>query len=298
MSRGVARRPLLIATAGVALVLPAAASTSASSPEHPGILSRTNAVVPMHGTEQVKPGGQASFKLAFPTKAACSASFAGRELKLETSEFDHMELLVRVGRRAGPAIDTFTVACRGSAPAHFPVVVGARRGRGTHFAIPGISFSVRPISRRLPSFVEATATAQAKWASEGAQILAGFRSGQCTDWAAQKRPDVVQRVFEATVVAELLQQPEPPQLNAAQDWSASAAAAGLVISDRPQAGALVVWQEGIEGANAQTGHIGYVESVSPDGSTFSTSEMNIGAPYEMGYREVSTEPVAGRNFIL
>lgn len=291
------RLSTLIALSAATITLSAGGSASASSPDRVSHFSGRGAVVPMSGTKQVRPGGRASFALAFPTRSECSASFAGRELSLETDEFEGMELRVSVARRARPGTYTVTVSCQGSPPARFSVKVQALRNRPRHFAIPGVRFSVQHKSSRTPSLAEAAAAAHARWLSEGPQILEGFRSGQCTDWAAQKRPDVVQRVFETTVIAELLHQPEPPQLGGAQVWTAAAAAAGLTVSDRPRAGALVVWQEGVEGANATTGHVGYVESVSADGSTFSTSEMNFGGPYQMGYRELSTVPVAGRSFI-
>jgi surface antigen len=60
----------------------------------------------------------------------------------------------------------------------------------------------------------------------------------------------------------------------------------------------VVWREGVEGAGAGTGHVGFVESVSADGSRFSTSEMNFGRAYAIGRRTLSSAPVPGRSFIL
>jgi surface antigen len=148
-----------------------------------------------------------------------------------------------------------------------------------------------------PTEAEAVAIARRRWESEGQEILNGYRNGQCTDWASQKRPDVIERVFEATVVAEVLRRPRPLQLEGAQTWAAAARGVGMTVSNLPAVGALVVWQEGVEGANPLTGHVGYVESLTEDGSTFSTSEMNFGAPYQMGYRTLSSLPVEGRSFI-
>jgi len=148
-----------------------------------------------------------------------------------------------------------------------------------------------------PTEAEAIAIARKRWESEGQGILNGYRNGQCTDWASQKRPDVIERVFEATVVAEVVKRPQPMQLGDAQTWATVAAGVGMTVSNLPTAGALVVWQEGVEGANPLTGHVGYVESLAEDGSTFSTSEMNFGAPYQMGYRTRSSTPVEGRSFI-
>jgi surface antigen len=147
--------------------------------------------------------------------------------------------------------------------------------------------------------VEAAALAHERWMKEGAAILGDFNgSGQCTEWAAQKRPDVIQRVFEADWAAQLQGVAEPAHLGDADTWATAAAAVGFQVSELPVAGALVVWQPNVEGAGEETGHVGYVESVSPDGSTFSTSEENFGGVFLMGYRTLSTTPVAGRSFIL
>jgi surface antigen len=146
---------------------------------------------------------------------------------------------------------------------------------------------------------EAAAMARERWAKEGTAILGDFNgSGQCTEWAAQKRPDLIQRIYEADWAAQLQEVQEPPMLGAAFEWPTSAVAVGFQISELPVQGALVVWQPNVEGASEESGHVGYVESVSPDGSTFSTSEENFGGLFLMGYRTLSTTPVAGRSFIL
>jgi surface antigen len=172
----------------------------------------------------------------------------------------------------------------------------------THDAGHGKTEATGPRPAAAPSIpgpTEAAAMAHERWEKEGATYLADWEgSGQCTEWAAKKRPDVIQRVYEADVAAELQKGPPPAELGSAYTWATAAAAVGFEISEYPAQGALVVWQPEVEGAVAGSGHVGYVESVSPDGSTFFTSEENFGGLFQMGYRELSTAPVAGRNFIL
>jgi surface antigen len=69
------------------------------------------------------------------------------------------------------------------------------------------------------------------------------------------------------------------------------------VKNTPVAGAIAVWQPGADGGVA-SGHVGYVKSVSASGATFATSEMNdLGVPYKMIYRMLSSVPLAGRTFI-
>ena len=43
------------------------------------------------------------------------------------------------------------------------------------------------------SRADALSRARADWVQFGTAYLNVFRNGQCTDWAAQKRPDIVER---------------------------------------------------------------------------------------------------------
>jgi surface antigen len=81
----------------------------------------------------------------------------------------------------------------------------------------------------------------------------------------------------------------------AKDWAAFARLAGMTVKAVPVAGAIVVWQPGVEGAAGESGHVGYVESVA--NGRFTTSEENFGAPYQMGSRTLSAAPIRGRLFI-
>lgn len=270
-------------------LLPTSAAASGSLPTK---------VVPLRSEKQVKAGDRARFFLTIDHVATCSTHLNDSVRWLNNaSRFDQIEVYVDVPPRAKPGKYRLTVSCSGAASVHLFMTVHSTghvaktltwfgkglRVFGTH---------VRPLMSE-----EAALKAHERWLAEGAAILAGYRSGQCTDWAAQKRPDVVQRVFEARVVAELMRTALPPSLGNAENWASSATAAGMTVSEWPATGALVVWQEGVEGANPGTGHIGYVESLSPDGSTFSDSSMNVGGLYKMGYRTRSSAPVPGRLFI-
>ena len=75
-----------------------------------------------------------------------------------------------------------------------------------------------------------------------------YARGYCTWWAKEMRPDL------------------PNMLGNGGSWVANAAAQGFRTGSAPAPGAIA----------EQPGHVAYVESVSPDGSTVSISEMNYG----------------------
>jgi surface antigen len=142
---------------------------------------------------------------------------------------------------------------------------------------------------------QAASVAHQWWAQHRATVAVYMRNGQCTDWAWRKRPDVVERIYEASIEAKLLGRPFPKFDLDARYWATLARAAGLRVAATPVAGAIVVWQPGVEGAGAP-GHVAYVEYVG--GGSFRFSEMNAGAPFVLARRTLSTAPVAGRLFIL
>jgi surface antigen len=90
-----------------------------------------------------------------------------------------------------------------------------------------------------------------------------FPYGQCTYWAATKRPDIVRTALEKGIFGDW----------DARAWSRIASRAGYVLSHRPTPGAIAVWQPGVDGAGPP-GHVAYVESVHPGGS-YTVSEMNF-----------------------
>lgn len=79
------------------------------------------------------------------------------------------------------------------------------------------------------------------------------------------------------------------------DWGYSAAADGYRVDSSPEAGAVVVFAAGQQGASAQYGHVGYVESVNSDGTfTFSQGGMGFASPAGPNYQTLSA---AGLQFI-
>lgn len=76
-----------------------------------------------------------------------------------------------------------------------------------------------------------------------------YGRGQCTQWAWYKRQDL------------------PNTLGNANTWAARAAAIGYTVNRTPSAGAI------FQTTSGWYGHVGYVESVNPDGSIV-VSEMN------------------------
>ena len=99
-----------------------------------------------------------------------------------------------------------------------------------------------------------------------------YGAGQCTQWAWYKRQDL------------------PNQLGNANAWARSAAALGYQVDNVPSAGAVIQTSAG------WYGHVGYVESVNPDGSIVVT-EMNYGVPYRVIRSTIPASAVGGFNYI-
>jgi surface antigen len=111
-------------------------------------------------------------------------------------------------------------------------------------------------------------------------------SGECTDWALDRRPDL-----RAIVSGN------------AQNWAAQARTAGRPMSKTPSQGAVMVLQGGVMGAFAGTGHVAYVESVQRDAAgnptSFVVSEQNWNGNRHSTTRtiQVGSLPATGVDFI-
>jgi len=128
--------------------------------------------------------------------------------------------------------------------------------------------------------------------------LAVFRNGQCTEWAAQRRPDIVEQATVRLLADHLMGRPD---LGISWDggfWDDMARAARLPVGTVARAGALVAFDPGVMGADLTTGHIAYVESGNDD-DTFTISEMNAPLAGQVTYRTISMAAVAdgGVNFV-
>ena len=113
------------------------------------------------------------------------------------------------------------------------------------------------------------------WTVNGSALLSLFQNGQCTQWAADKRPDVVKTIVINAIAHDLeLGLGEViPNFNA-RNWANLAQQAGMATGHKPEVGALMVLQPGVMGAGA-AGHIAYVESVRK--RKFTISQMH--APF-------------------
>jgi surface antigen len=102
----------------------------------------------------------------------------------------------------------------------------------------------------------------------------GFSYGYCTWWVAHKRPI--------------------PWRGNAYQWWWNARAFGFAEGPTPRAGAIMVM--GISG-NSPQGHVGYVESVNPNGS-FLVSEMNWWGVPGGGWNRVDYRTVTSMQGVL
>jgi hypothetical protein len=136
-------------------------------------------------------------------------------------------------------------------------------------------------------------TATLFWTVNQPAITGLFQNGECTDWAAYKRPDVLQAIVVHTVETELAAGDNNEILSGldAQDWASQARAAGMRVGQKPAAHALMVFQPGVLNAGDE-GHIAYVERVERNGK-LRISEMHAPNLFQVSYRTLPAS--AGRN---
>jgi hypothetical protein len=126
----------------------------------------------------------------------------------------------------------------------------------------------------------AKAQAEYFWAVRGLSILGGFHAGpaagQCTDFVAARRPDIIERVDVWAYSQRLLVTTQQPIVLVvdwmAKQWAADAIAAGLSTGHVARRNAVIVFQPGAYGATGE-GHVAIVDSVSRSGA-FTISEMH------------------------
>jgi surface antigen len=82
-----------------------------------------------------------------------------------------------------------------------------------------------------------------------------FPTGQCTRWAYQRRPDIVDTGIQKYRIRAW----------DAWRWADNARRAGFRVDGRARRGDVAVWARNVSGAG-RLGHVGYVESVATNGS--------------------------------
>jgi surface antigen/LysM repeat protein len=105
----------------------------------------------------------------------------------------------------------------------------------------------------------------------------GYDRGYCTWWAAMRRSQIGR--------------PIPSNLGNASTWLSRAAAAGYSTGRAPREGA-VIWTP----PRDFYGHVGFVESVNPDGSV-NISEMNVAGWNRVSRTTLSPEQAARYSYI-
>jgi len=233
----------------------------------------------------IHPGETATVALAVRGVSQCTLIAPGDRQTTATKGMIRVTFTFTVGQTVKPGQWWVIAQCTGVAPQRYPLVVLPPSSSDASNVVPVLPTPTTPQQQ----------VARTWWQSNSNSVLAIFHNGQCTDWASRKRPDIIERVEETAYAAQLGGKSFPQMDFVAKNWAALAKLAGMQVSDVPVAGAVVVWQPGVEGAADEVGHVGYVESV--QNGSFTTSEENVGAPYEMGSRTLPTAPVPGRLFI-
>jgi hypothetical protein len=143
-----------------------------------------------------------------------------------------------------------------------------------------------------PVFWEPTPTEF--WTVNETALMGALQNGQCIQWAADKRPDIVEHGIEAIVSRELAnQQPEDLGDWSARYWAEYAQEAGIPTGRVPRQGAVAVFQPGVLGAAAPNGHVAYVEKVTKKGRVY-VSQMHAPVLGKVTYRWLTAKQARTR----
>lgn len=249
-----------------------------------GVSTAASAQVTTSGTLSAGGTGYLDMDMATPARScalvASTAGHAPMTLSTVAPSQARLAWVWRVPARARSAIWMVTATCGTSQVVARLRVRGVRRrkavlavARAIRVLQYGGSFHSADDSLLGPILGLATTW----WQQTGGEILAGFQSGvaagQCTSYAAAKRPDIIERVDLRAYARVLLAGGGRLAVDwAAKDWGENAREAGLPTGRVPEAGAVVVFQPGVYGAFAD-GHVAFVNAVRLDGS-FTISEMH------------------------
>jgi hypothetical protein len=155
------------------------------------------------------------------------------------------------------------------------------------------------VGRLLAALACATALVAVGPTAAAADTSPVVRADDVHDWAAYKRPDVLQAIVVHMVGAELAAGDNNEILSglAAQVWASQASAAGMRVGQKPAAHSLMVFQPGVLNAGDQR-HVAYVERVERNGK-IRISEMNAPNLYVVSYRTLraSAARLPGVEFI-
>jgi surface antigen len=112
-------------------------------------------------------------------------------------------------------------------------------------------------------------------ASAAGEHLHWFKKGQCTRYAYQKRPDIVDEGYARHAYLHW----------DAWEWSGHAKASGFKVDRKPRKGDIAVWQPNVGGATGK-GHLAYVEGVTKQHKV-KISEVNWNGHHTMTRRTLS-----------
>lgn len=147
---------------------------------------------------------------------------------------------------------------------------------GENIIIPGGSPATT--ARVAASPANAAVSGGFAWGGYGAIYGSnGYDYGYCTWWAATRRAQIGR--------------PVPANLGNASTWKVLAQRAGFAVGNVPQAGA-VIWTP----PRDYYGHVGFVESVNPDGSA-NISEMNVVGWGKVDYKTLSASEASAFSYI-
>jgi CHAP domain-containing protein len=268
-------------------------------------------------TRHARPGGLVSFSVPVADARTCGVRAGGRRRTADVTGAVGIKVSFRVAPLARAGTWQLSVACApGAAQRVVLTVAGTRHHKATSGRLvagpirivlvrparatspartpprPATAAAAAPAAAAPMSEADALARARADWVTYGPAYMAVFGNGQCTDWTAQRRPDIVEHATVRLWADHYMGLPDPGVSWNGGFWDDMARAARMPVGATPEAGAIVAFDPGTMQASPITGHVAYVESVDDDAGTFTISEMNAPVAWMVSYRTIRTSAIA------
>lgn len=238
-------------------------------------------------TTRALPGQQITVRATVAQAERCTLTAGTKRKTVALRGATKLRFRFRLARAARPGLHRVALACDGGADFYRLRVLKTRRRAGRALVAGSIqvALSGRPAGRSDddeppaepvgPDSPEVTE----KWEKDLRPFFAESRNGECTDWALDKRLDIVEHA-ERQNIANWINAGRPGPGYVTLHWSGgmwgeNARAMGLPVDQVPAAGAIM-------SRPGSPGHVAYVEEVAADGS-FRVTDMGYdGQPDKVG----------------
>lgn len=258
-------------------------------------------------SQVARPGQLVKLRVTATAAGSCQLRVDTRRSRVKNIGARRFVISARVSTRARRGAHALSLRCSGQRAGTRIKVARGAGNRSAHGALfrgplrisamqqtPGSSppDASAPAAPQTGPFarpiLSASPAAQLWWHVNAVAIVTSFRNGQCTDWAQQRRPDIVQNAY--TRRFDLFGLVGVVTSWDAKYWAINAIQTGIAVGHSPVVGAIMVVAPGNYGAGP-SGHVAVVEALAANGS-FVTSAMHAPNTGEVSWQTYSAGQAA------